>query len=281
MQALPVVLAFKVSEQRLPDFLLGRQSGLMGQLDLEGVEDALHRSIVLAVGRIGQSDRCRVATVPGNLGAAYLLGRAVRVEGRKRQPAHRTTPRSARRLAAFRASVWRRLDNVPKRARQACSASGGAVSGRPASNGGAGAYSSPRWTVCASAGPTDLRQRDQREVDARRDPATGDDGAVAHDPRLLDDGSEQRQQMPPDPVARGTPPRKQTSRAQDERSRAYRGDIACPSPTRRTSPTNERSSAMPETRRPRPPRHRPSKLPQPPPPRQLIRADTARTTGAG
>ena len=40
MHAVPVVIAFDVSEQGLPRFCLRRPSALMDKFDLEGVEEA-------------------------------------------------------------------------------------------------------------------------------------------------------------------------------------------------------------------------------------------------
>ncbi len=46
---MPVVIAFDVSEQRLSGFRLGRPAALMDQFDLQGVEETLHRGIVVAI----------------------------------------------------------------------------------------------------------------------------------------------------------------------------------------------------------------------------------------
>jgi len=49
--------------------------------------------------------------------------------------------------------------------------------------------------------PAQLRDKRQHEIDARRDATSGQDIAVLHDAAVIDDGAEDREQVPPRPMA--------------------------------------------------------------------------------
>ena len=71
-----------------------------------------------------------------------------------------------------------------------------------------------------------FRDQRQHEIDAGGDTAARKDIAVLDDPRVVDDGAEDRQQFPPGPVAGSAAALEKSGCAQDERPRASRGQIA-------------------------------------------------------
>src|SRR3546814_5582881 len=77
--AVPVVIAFDVSEQGLPRFCLRRPSALMDKFDLEGVEEAFHWGIIVTIARAAhrgsRTDRGQVV----DIGARCVLRSAIRV----------------------------------------------------------------------------------------------------------------------------------------------------------------------------------------------------------
>src|SRR5213593_3816147 len=76
------------------------------------------------------------------------------------------------------------------------------------------------------ARPAQLRDKGQHEIDACRDAAPGQDIAVPDNAALIHDGTEDRKQLPPCPVAGRTAAVEKASSAQNERPGAHRSQIA-------------------------------------------------------
>jgi len=73
--------------------------------------------------------------------------------------------------------------------------------------------------------PAELRDKRQHEIDARRDATSGQDIAVLHDAAVIDDGAEDREQVPPRPMAGCAAASQKPGCAQNQRSRADRSQI--------------------------------------------------------
>ncbi len=76
---LPIVVALDVGEQIAPRFIPGRPSSLLDELDFKGVEEALHRGIIVAASRAAHR---RLRPHTGELspvGLGRVLAAAIRV----------------------------------------------------------------------------------------------------------------------------------------------------------------------------------------------------------
>src|SRR6266567_1040300 len=76
------------------------------------------------------------------------------------------------------------------------------------------------------ARPAQRRDKGQHDIDACRDAAPGQDVAVPDDAALINDGTEDRKQLPPCPVAGRTAATEKARSAQNERPGAHRSQIA-------------------------------------------------------
>ena len=110
------------------------------------------------------------------------------------------------------------------RLRTNCATRGGAVSGLPALNGGAGAYSRPSSIASADLSACDFRDQRQREIDACGHAAAGHEIAVADDPRLNGNRAESCEQIVRRPMGGRAFSLEQSRSAEHERSGAHRSD---------------------------------------------------------
>jgi len=60
VDALPIVVAFDISEQVASGFVPGRPSSLVDEFHLQGVEEAFHRRIVVATPSASLSTKLRL-----------------------------------------------------------------------------------------------------------------------------------------------------------------------------------------------------------------------------
>ena len=79
MHAVPVVIGFDVSEQGLPRFSLRRPSAPMDEFDLEGVEEAFHRGIIVTIASAAYRGRGTDRGQVIDKGARCVLRSAIRV----------------------------------------------------------------------------------------------------------------------------------------------------------------------------------------------------------
>ena len=59
MDALSIVVTSNLGEQVTPGLILGRPSALVDEFDREGVEEALHRSVIAAAAGAAHKSTCR------------------------------------------------------------------------------------------------------------------------------------------------------------------------------------------------------------------------------
>src|SRR5256885_211387 len=78
----------------------------------------------------------------------------------------------------------------------------------------------------SGAGPGRRGERGKKKTVPRRDAAPGQDVAVPDDAALIHDGTEDRKQLPPCPVAGRTAAAEKAGSAQNERPGAHRSQIA-------------------------------------------------------
>jgi len=127
---------------------------------------------------------------------------------------------AAQRAAARRAADSRTSRLASRRSRTLATISGRARSGRPQSNGGAGAYSMPSCTAWAKSAPA----ISPTTLSARSIPAVTPPPVIRL-PSGIRHGSEDRQQVSPSPVTRGALAAQQTGSTQQQRTAADGGDV--------------------------------------------------------
>lgn len=89
MDTLPIVVALDVGEQVAPGLIPGRPSSLVDEFDLEGVEEAFHRGVVVTAARPAHGGRRLHVGELLSVGLGGVLAAAIRVTD---EPSGRSLP---------------------------------------------------------------------------------------------------------------------------------------------------------------------------------------------